>query len=133
MIDEHTKKRIMTLCNKPAGLGGWLGMSGEGEEWCIKFAAKFYQEMGIEATVEALKEARHFTKVDEPRFGDIAVFRGPPLLNERGEEEFHLAVMLDSNLAIQSMKATNGVGKIHLDRYPWNQTLKGIYRHEQCS
>ena len=97
MIDEETKTRIMALCNKPVALGGWLGMSGEGDEWCIKFAAKVYKEMGIDADTDALKQARNFTKVTDPQFGDIAVFRGPPLVNEKGEEEFHLAVMLDSS------------------------------------
>ena len=132
MIDEETKTRIMSLCNKPVALGGWLGMSGEGDEWCIKFAAKVYKEMGIDADTNALKQARNFTKVTEPQFGDIAVFRGAPLVNEKGEEEFHLAVMLDSIVAIQSMVQSNGVGKIHIDRYPWTQTLRGVYRHKQC-
>lgn len=107
-------------------------MSSQGNEWCIDFAVRFYREMGIEADSNALKQARDFIKVDDAQFGDIAVFRGVPLVNPNGEEEFHVAVMLDQRQAIQSMEATNGVGKIYLDRYPWAITLKGIYRHRRC-
>ena len=129
MIDEETKKRIENLCNKPVTLGGWLGMPYE-DEGCLKFAMKFFSEMGIEATKEAMKEARNFIKVEQPQFGDIAVFHGSQFINTG----FHLGVMLDYRRCIQCNPATNGVGKIDISRAVWNETLKGFYRHKDlCS
>jgi len=126
MIDDQTKKRVLELCSKPAALGGWLGLPYE-EEGCIKFAAKVYQEMGIEADVEVLKQARHFRRVDEPQFGDAVVFQGAPFENNG----YHIAVMIDDfRKAIQCNPATNGVGKIDISRHPFNVTFQAFYRHE---
>lgn len=129
MIDDETKKRIYVLCNKPAALGGWLGLPYE-DEGCLKFCMKFFAEMGIETTKEAMREARNFVKVQEPRFGDIAVFHGAEFLGNG----FHLGVMLDYRKCIQCNPGTNGVGKIDISRPPWVSSLKGFYRHNDlCS
>ena len=128
MISDETKKRLMDLCNKPAALGGWLGMP-YGQDACISFVARFYQEMGIDADVNALKQARHFTKVNEPQFGDVVVWRDSEVF-ESGE--FHIGVMLDYRRAIQCVGNTNGVGKVDVTRWPWNAAVKGFYRHESC-
>ena len=124
MLDDETKKRIYVLCNKPVALGGWLGMPYE-EEGCLKFAMKFFAEMGIETTKEAMKEARNFVKVEEPRFGDIAVFHGAEFFGG-----FHVGVMLDYRKCIQCVTNTNGVAKIDISRPGWNSSLKGFYRHK---
>lgn len=130
MIDDETKKRIYVLCNKPVGLGGWLGLPYE-DEGCLKFAMKFFAEMGIETTKEAMREARNFIKVENPQFGDIAVFHDTVAFVGSG---FHLGVMLDYRRCIQSNPGTNGVGKIDISRVPWESTLKGFYRHKDlCS
>src|SRR5689334_6833475 len=131
MIDEQTKKRILDLCHKPAGLGGWLGLPYE-TDGCIKFAVKFYQEMGINADVEAMKQARNFERVQAPRFGDVAVFHGAPFITPEGSMEFHIGVMLDYRRMIQCMETTGGVGIVDISRYPWDMGLKAIYRHKQC-
>jgi len=127
MIDEQTKKRIMDLCNKPYSMGGWLGLPTE-EEACLKFAVKFYKEIGIEADTDALKQARNFVRVKDPQFGDIAVFKGLEFDNK-----FHIGVMLDYRKAIQCNDGTNGVGKIDISRYPFCVSLKGFYRHESLA
>lgn len=128
MIDDETKKRIYVLCNKPVALGGWLGMPYE-DEGCLKFALKFYAELGIELTKEALYERRNFVKVDEPQFGDIAVFQGPEFFGG-----FHVGVMLDYRKCIQCVTNTNGVAKIDISRPGWDSSLKGLYRHKElCS
>lgn len=130
MIDDETRKRIEELCNKPMALGGWLGLPYE-YEGCLTFCMKFFSEMGIETTKEAMREARNFIKVQEPSFGDIAVFHGKPEFEGNG---FHLGVMLDYRRCIQCNPATNGVGKIDISRPIWNSTLKGFYRHKAlCS
>jgi hypothetical protein len=126
MIDDETKKRIYALCNKPVALGGWLGLPYE-DEGCLKFAMKFFAEMGIETTKEAMKEARNFIKVKEPQFGDIAVFHGVQFIGGG----FHLGVMLDYRKCIQCIPQTNGVGKIDISRPVWDSSLKGFYRHKQ--
>jgi len=128
MIDEEVKKRIIALCNKPVALGGWLGLPYE-QDGCLKFAVKFYREMGIEATEEALKEARNFVKVTDPEFGDIVVFQNAPFA------QYHIGVMLDRFKAIQcgEVGLTNGVGKIRVGEYPFIIDLvKGFYRHRSC-
>lgn len=126
MIDEEAKRRILDLTSKPVGLGGWLGLPYE-ESGCIKFAVRVYQELGIEASEEILKQARDFERVERPEFGDIAVFHG--LMFGGG---FHVAVMLDYRRAIQSNPATNGVSRIDISRFPWGQSLRGFYRHKSC-
>jgi hypothetical protein len=129
-MNEETKKRIEELCNKPVALGGWLGLPYE-DEGCLIFCMKFFSEMGIETTKEAMREARNFVKVEEPRFGDIAVFHGTTEFLGSG---FHLGVMLDYRKCIQCNPGTNGVGKIDISRPIWNSTLKGFYRHKDlCS
>lgn len=128
MISEETKKRILDFCNKPVGLGGWLGLPAE-KGGCIKFVAQVYREMGMDADENALKQARNFTKVDEPQFGDVVVWRESAIFPTG---EYHVGVMLDSHRAIQCVDNTNGVGKVDISRYPWNIALKGFYRHESC-
>jgi hypothetical protein len=129
MIEEETRKRIEDLCNKPVALGGWLGMPYE-DEGCLKFCMKFFSEMGIETTKEAMREARNFERVKEPRFGDIAVFHG----HEFTGTGFHLGVMLDYRRCIQCNPATNGVGKVDISRPIWVTSFKGFYRHKElCS
>jgi NlpC/P60 family. len=129
MIDDETKKRIYALCNKPVGLGGWLGRPYE-DEGCLKFAIKFYAEMGIELTKDALRDRRNFEEVKEPRFGDIAVFHGVQFAGGG----FHVGVMLDYRKCIQCLPQTNGVGKIDISRPVWDSSLKGFYRHKDlCS
>jgi hypothetical protein len=129
MIEEETRKRIEDLCNKPVGLGGWLGLPYE-DEGCLKFVIKFFAEMGNEISKEAIKERRNFVKVEEPRFGDIAVFHGAQF--EGGG--FHIGVMIDYRKCIQCIPQTNGVGKIDISRPVWDSSLKGFYRHKDlCS
>jgi hypothetical protein len=133
MIDDETKKRIYVLCTKPVALGGWLGLPYE-DEGCLKFAIKFYAELGIELTKEALYERRNFVPVGAiespvPRFGDIAVFHGVEFFNG-----FHIGVMLDYRRCIQCITNTNGVGTIDISRQGWASSLKGLYRHKDlCS
>jgi hypothetical protein len=130
MIEEETRKRIEDLCNKPVGLGGWLGLPYE-DEGCLKFAMKFFAEMGIETTKESMREARNFERVKEARFGDIAVFHDLVAFVGSG---FHLGVMLDYRRCIQCNPGTNGVGKIDISRSPWELSFKGFYRHNDlCS
>jgi hypothetical protein len=129
MIVEETRKRIEDLCNKPVALGGWLGLPYE-DEGCLKFCMKFFAEMGIETTKEAMKEARNFIKVEEPQFGDIAVFHGAQF--EGGG--FHIGVMLNYRKCIQCIPQTNGVGKIDISNPIWMSSLKAFYRHKNlCS
>ena len=130
-IDDAIKKRLSDLCHKPYGLGGWMGLPYE-QDGCIKFAVRFYQEMGIEADAQAMKQARNFTKVDNAQFGDVAVFRGASLVTPGGIMDFHIGVMLDYRRCAQCMEDTGGVGIIDVSRYPWNMALKGFYRHNQC-
>jgi hypothetical protein len=130
MIDDEMKKRIEDLCNKPVALGGWLGLPYE-DEGCLKFAMKFFAEMGIETTKESMREARNFERVKEPRFGDIAVFHDLVVFEGSG---FHLGVMLDYRKCIQCNLATNGVGKVDITSSVWGSSFKGFYRHKDlCS
>jgi len=126
MISPETKNDIFELSSKPVGLGGWLGIPYE-ESGCLNFLVMVYQRMGIEVTQESVKEARHFRKVSSPQFGDIVVFHGPPIING-----FHVAMMLDQRLAIQSVPSTGGVGKIDINRQPWINMIRAFYRHESC-
>jgi hypothetical protein len=129
VITEETKKRIGALCSTPIGLGGWLGMPYE-NEGCLKFAMKFFDELGIETTEEAMKEARNFVKVEAPQFGDIAVFHGPEFVGSG----FHIGVMLNYRICIQCNPGTNGVGKVDISRPLWSSSFKGFYRHKDlCS
>ncbi len=125
MIVEETRKRIEDLCNKPVALGGWLGLPYE-DEGCLKFAIKFFAELGIEITKEAIKERRNFVKVDEPRFGDFAVFHGVQFIGGG----FHVGMMLNYRKCIQCIPQTNGVGKIDISHPVWSPALKGFYRHK---
>lgn len=125
MIAENTIEHIIALCSKPVALGGWLGQPYE-ESGCIKFAIKFYREMGIHTDDRAMREARHFTEVSIAQFGDIAVFHYPM--------SWHVGVMLNSRRMIQSAAQTNGVGITPVDIYPWIESLKGFWRHKNlCS
>lgn len=123
-MTDGDKKKILDLCNKPARLGGWLGLPYE-QDGCLKFAVRFYQALGIETSGEVMRDAREFAAVDRPRFGDIAVFQNLPF------DKFHVAVMLDYRRAIQCAdhELTNGVGKIDISRFPWADSLRGFYRH----
>ena len=125
MIDEETKKRIEDLCNKPVALGGWLGLPYE-KEGCLKFVLRFFAELGFELDKEAMKERRNFVKVEEPRFGDIAVFQGVQFVGGG----FHIGVMLDYRKCIQCIPQTNGVGKIDVASPTWMPALKAFYRHK---
>jgi len=115
----------MELCNKPYARGGWLGMPYE-ENGCVKFLKRAFAEMGIDTGEDFsfFRDARRFRKVENPEFGDVAVFKEPPT----DHVAWHVAMMLDYRRAIQCAQSTNGVGKIDLTRYPWSDTLKGFYR-----
>lgn len=128
MISEETRKHLLDLCNKPVGLGGWLGQPAE-KGGCLKFVIQFYREMGIEADEDAMKQARNFEKVSDPQFGDVVVWRENAIFPTG---EFHVGVMLDYRKAIQCVENTNGVGKVDISRYPWCIALKGFYRHKSC-
>jgi hypothetical protein len=119
----------MELSAKPAALGGWLGLPHE-ERGCVKFLKLAFAELGVDTgddDFSFFRDARRFRRVDRPEFGDVAVFRALPF------DQWHVAMMLDGRSAIQSAEVTNGVGRIHLDRYPWAETLKGFYRLKSCS
>lgn len=123
---EDRKARVLTLCNKPVALGGWLGTTYE-DRGCIKFLKLAYGELDIDTGEDFsfFRDARQFRRVDKPQFGDVAVFKSLPFAS------YHVAMMLDEKrTAIQSAEQTNGVGKIHIDRYPWGETFKGFYRHK---
>lgn len=133
MISKDTVKHLLDLCAKPAALGGWLGLPYE-TDGCAKFVVKFYREMGIELTEEALKEARNFHKVEQPEFGDVVVFHDLPFRDPFGA--FHVGVMLDRFRAVQCAheSVSNGVGVIVLGLFPFtDETIKGFYRHRACS
>jgi len=129
VITEETKKRILELCHKPVALGGWLGLPYE-NDGCLKFAVRFYQELGIEATEQILREAHYFIEVDKPRFGDLAIFHNSTTMT------WHVGVMLDHRRMIQCSPAeiTNGVGTVYIDTYPWAENIRGFRRHKElCS
>ena len=129
MIDPKTIERVKDLCSKPAALGGWLGLPYE-ENGCLKFAVKFYRELGIEATDEILREARHFVDAETAQFGDLVIFHNLPTAS------WHVGVMLDYRRMIQSSpeQITNGVGTVKIDTYPWVENFRGFKRHKDlCS
>jgi hypothetical protein len=123
-FDMH-KERILSLCRQPYAKGGWLGMPYE-QNGCVKFLKLAFAEMGVDTGNDftIFRDARRFKRVESPEFGDVAVFKSLPFAS------WHVAMMLDKRRAIQSCEATNGVGRIHLSRYPWNETdsLRGFYR-----
>ena len=126
MIATETVKRLTALCNKPVALGGWLGLPYE-ENGCLKFAIKFYKEIGIDTDETAMHEARNFIDVAEAQFGDLAVFNGVGV--------WHVGVMLDRRWMIQCSQSevTNGVGKVRIDDYPFGERFRGFKRHILCS
>lgn len=125
MIAPDVIRHVTELCNKPVALGGWLGLPYE-KDGCLKFAIRFYKELGIEATDQIMREARYFIEVDQAQFGDMAIFH-------YGAAMWHVGVMLDHRRMIQCSGDTCGVGKVPVDIYPWAEMFRGFRRHKDLN
>ena len=112
-----------------ARLNSMVGQKHEPPDGCLKFLKRALAEFGIEieGTSEATKrDARKFKPVDKPSLGTVVIFKNVENLDEQAP--FHVALMLDTRWAIQSSRATYGVGRIEITRYPWVSKRKGFYR-----
>jgi hypothetical protein len=112
---------------KPHALGGMLGQPYE-ESGCIKFLYQAFLLIGIPTTGNLLKDRHDWVRIDgKPQYGDVAVFQ------HLAFTRYHVGLMLDWHWMIQSSDATNGVARVDILREPWSMTLKGIWRHKECS
>jgi hypothetical protein len=99
---------------------------------CVKFVARAFALCGIVLELDPdadplrfLADARKFSRVSVPQFGDLAIFE-----NIEGEEGYHVAFMVGRRWAFQSSRATNGVGRIEITRPEFAPFVRGFYRHE---
>lgn len=99
---------------------------------CMKFLTLALLEFGVQLTSDNKKDARLFRKVDIPKLGDVVLFKNLQLLEDGGP--FHVGLMLDRRMCIQSSKATYGVGRIEITRSQIAPHVKAFYRPKRlCS
>lgn len=100
----------------------------------MRFLKKALAELGIEIEGEpdsVLRDGRLFQEVDKGELGTVIVWEGLPI---RGQNDFHVGMMLDSRWALQSSKETNGVARVEINRPYWKPFFRGFYRPRQlCS
>ena len=128
--DEEKIKRVQEKSALPYKLGGWLGMPYEGDDGCLRFLHIAFAELGVSVNGRApdlRKDARLFREVDQPQFGDVAVFQHLPM------SKYHVAMVLDWPFAAQCSRDTNGVSCIDVRREPWSRGLRSYWRFKECS
>jgi hypothetical protein len=130
IIDDEKRMRVLDRCNKPAALGGLLGLPYDEQGGCLRLIEIIFDELGIQTKKDWQKDVWRFEKVDAPEFGVLAVF------SDVTDYDYHVCFMLDTRKGIQSSSITNGVGKIDVYAEYWRAFFKGFYRYkpaESCS
>jgi hypothetical protein len=90
-----------------------IGQPYEEPDGCIKFLKRALAEFSVSINGEpGLSDARLFVPVKEGSLGTVVVWKGLSVAIGNVDQlpRFHVGLMLDRQWALQSSKATNGVG-----------------------